>query len=69
MLVFAAAWMLTEWLRGHLLSGVAWNPLGAAWLPLGEVPLLAAWFGALGLSGLMIVVAGALSLVLPSWPT
>ncbi len=65
--VFAASWMLTEWLRGHLLSGFAWNPLGAAWLPLGEVSLLAAWVGALGLSGLMIVFAGALGLVALNW--
>ena len=62
-LVFAAAWMLTEWLRGHLLSGFAWNPLGAAWLPAGSVARLAAGIGALGLSGLLIVAAGAIVLL------
>src|SRR3546814_1114763 len=33
-LLFAAAWMLTEWLRGYLFTGFAWNPLGAVWTPL-----------------------------------
>ncbi|UAJ11608.1 apolipoprotein N-acyltransferase [Glacieibacterium megasporae] len=56
-LMFAVAWMLCEWLRGHVLSGFAWNPLGAAWLPAGGVVLGAAWIGALGLSGLMILAA------------
>lgn len=55
---FAAAWMLTEWLRGHLLSGFAWNPLGAAWLEAGAMAQGAAWVGALGLSGLLVVAAG-----------
>ncbi len=60
-LVLAAAWMLTEWLRGHVLSGFAWNPLGAAWLPAGGIALAAAGIGALGLSGLMIIVGGAVA--------
>ena len=58
-LVFAAAWMLTEWLRGHVLSGFAWNPLGAAWIPSGHLALAGAWIGGLGLSGLMILAGGA----------
>lgn len=62
-LVFAAAWMLTEWLRGHLLSGFAWNPLGAAWLQAGIVGQLAALIGALGLSGLMILIGGASGII------
>ena len=61
-LVLAAAWMLAEWLRGHLLSGFAWNPLGAAWLAAGSVAQGAAWVGALGLSGLMVVAGGAVLL-------
>jgi apolipoprotein N-acyltransferase len=62
-LVFAAAWMLTEWLRGHLLSGFAWNPLGAAWLTAGSVAQLAASVGALGLSGLMVLAGGAVVVI------
>lgn len=62
LLVFAAAWMLTEWLRGHLLSGFAWNPLGEAWLPVPGIPQAAAYVGALGLSGLMVLAGGSLAL-------
>lgn len=61
-LVFAAAWMLSEWLRGHVLSGFAWNPLGAAWLEAGSMALAAAWVGALGLSGLMVVAGGSIAI-------
>jgi apolipoprotein N-acyltransferase len=61
-LVFAAAWMLTEWLRGHVLSGFAWDPLGIAWLSAGEVSAAAAWIGGLGLSGLMALAAGAVAI-------
>jgi len=61
-LVLAAAWMLTEWLRGHLLSGFAWNPLGVAWLDAGGVGQLASLFGGLGLSGVMILAGGAVVL-------
>ncbi len=68
LLVFAAAWMLTEWLRGHLLSGFAWNPLGEAWLPVPGLPQAAAYVGALGLSGLMVLAGGALVLM-PARPT
>ena len=57
-LLFAAAWMLGEWLRGWVLSGFAWNPLGSAWLTLPVVPQAAAWVGALGLSGAMVLAGG-----------
>ena len=62
LLVFAAAWMLSEWLRGHLLSGFAWNPMGAAWLPAGGIAQGAAWIGGLGLSGLMILAGSSIVL-------
>lgn len=61
-LTFAAAWMAGEWLRGHVLSGFAWNPLGEAWLPVPGMPQAAAYVGALGLSGLMVVAGAALAL-------
>lgn len=62
LLVFAAAWMAGEWLRGHVLSGFAWNPLGEAWLPVPGLPQAAAYVGALGLSGLMVLAGGAVAL-------
>ena len=62
-LMLAAAWMLAEWLRGWVLSGFAWNPLGAAWLSAPGIAQLAAAGGALALSGLMVLAAGGTWLV------
>lgn len=59
-LMFAAAWMLGEWLRGWVLSGFAWNPLGSAWLTVPVVPQAGAWVGAIGLSGAMVLAGGTL---------
>jgi apolipoprotein N-acyltransferase len=56
--LFAAAWMLTEWLRATLLTGFAWNPLGVAWLAVPWVSQAARWIGTYGLSGLLLLVAG-----------
>ena len=63
-LVFAALWMLGEWLRGWVLSGFAWNPLGAAWLAAPGVAQLAAIGGALTLSGLMVLAGGGVWLLI-----
>jgi apolipoprotein N-acyltransferase len=63
-LALAVSWMLGEWLRGWVLTGFAWNPLGAAWLPVPGVPQLAALAGAVALSGLMVLAAGGLWLLL-----
>jgi apolipoprotein N-acyltransferase len=57
-LVLAATWMLTEWLRGTLLTGFAWNPLGVAWLGVPWVAQAARWIGTYGLSGLALLVGG-----------
>ena len=62
-LLLAAAWMLGEWLRGWVLSGFAWNPLGSAWLSAPGIAQLAAEGGALALSGLMLLAAGGLWLI------
>ena len=67
-LVLAPAWMLGEWLRGWVLSGFAWNPLGEAWVTAPGIVQLAAFGGSLALSGLMIVAGGALWLaVVRAW--
>ena len=58
-LVFAAAWIVTEYLRASLFTGFAWNPLGVALVPT-PADGLAKLIGTYGLSGCMILVAGTL---------
>jgi apolipoprotein N-acyltransferase len=60
-LVFAAAWIVTEWLRATMFTGFAWNPVGVALLPT-PASWLAAWIGTYGLSGIAILFAGSLLL-------
>jgi apolipoprotein N-acyltransferase len=61
-LVFAAAWIATEWLRATLFTGFAWNPAGVAVL---ETPLSwsALLVGTYGLSGVAALLAGLLLLL------
>ena len=61
-LLAGAAWILTEWLRGSALTGYPWPPLATIWLPVIGVARTAAWVGTYALSGLTLVVAGALLL-------
>ena len=63
-LLFAALWVATEWFRGVLFTGFAWNPLGTVWLALPPIAQVASWIGVYGLSGVLIVTAGALRLAL-----
>ncbi|MBX9874428.1 MAG: apolipoprotein N-acyltransferase, partial [Beijerinckiaceae bacterium] len=62
-LVAGAAWIITEWLRGTMFTGYPWNPLGVIWLPLIGVARSASWVGTYALSGMTVVVAGALLLL------
>ena len=57
-LIFAAAWIATEYLRGTMLTGYPWNPLSEIWLPV-ETTALATLIGTYALSGVTVVVAGA----------
>lgn len=61
-LIFAAAWIATEYLRGVMFTGYAWDPLSVIWLPVIGVARVSAWVGTYALSGLTVVVAGALLL-------
>ena len=66
-LVFAAAWIVTEWLRATMFTGFAWNPLGVAIL---ATPLSwsARLVGTYGLSGVVALVSGILLLLyLRNW--
>jgi apolipoprotein N-acyltransferase len=62
-LILAAGWIVTEWLRGTLFTGFAWNPVGVVLLP-----TAAAWMaigiGTYGLSSVAVLVGGAFRLAL-----
>jgi apolipoprotein N-acyltransferase len=62
-LFFAAAWITTEWLRATLFTGYAWDPLSVAWLPVIGIARLSALIGTYALSGVTIVAAGSLLLL------
>jgi apolipoprotein N-acyltransferase len=56
-LLFAAAWIVTEWLRATLFTGFAWNPIGVTLIDRSVAPL-AALVGTYGLSAMVILFAG-----------
>jgi apolipoprotein N-acyltransferase len=60
-LILAAAWIVTEWLRGTMFTGFAWNPVGVVLI---DSPLVlpAPLIGTYALSGIVVLVAG---LILP----
>lgn len=62
-LVSAAGWIAGEWLRATMFTGYPWNPLAAMWLPVIGVARVAAYIGTYALSGLTLLVAGALLLL------
>ena len=64
--MFAAAWIVTEWLRATLFTGFAWNPLGVVTVPLLPIASLSQWIGTYGLSGLVILASGGI-LALARW--
>ncbi|MFU7529042.1 apolipoprotein N-acyltransferase [Qipengyuania sp. ASV99] len=61
--VFAAAWIVTEWLRSWVFTGYPWPPLGlmllGGWDAQGLASLLP-WMGTYGLSGLALFTASVL---------
>lgn len=60
-LAFAGAWIVTEWTRGWLFTGFAWNPIGVAFLGNFHsrgLALLTQWIGTYGLSGALVLLAG-----------
>ncbi len=59
-LFFAAAWIVTEWLRATMFTGFAWNPLGVIWVGASGVTRL---LGTYALSGFVVLGAGTLWLL------
>ena len=58
-LVFGGAWAVTEWLRGTMFTGFPWNPAAAAIAPTPLVTITAL-IGTYGLSGLLVLLGGAI---------
>lgn len=66
-LVFAGAWIVTEWMRGWVFTGYAWNPFAMVLLGPFDRPGLAAiapLMGTYALSGLAVLLGCALVLLL-----
>jgi apolipoprotein N-acyltransferase len=62
-LLFAAAWIATEWLRATMFTGFAWNPLGVVLVP----PGLASGstiVGTYGMSAVVVLAAGGVAALL-----
>ena len=60
--VLGGCWIISEWLRSWVFTGFAWDPLGLIFLGGFARPGIAAvlpWIGTYALSGLVIVVTGA----------
>ena len=60
-LLFAACWIASEYLRATAFTGFAWNPLGVTLLPTG-IPIAATVIGTYGVGALAILAAGAILL-------
>jgi apolipoprotein N-acyltransferase len=57
--VLGGAWAITEWLRGSMFTGFPWNPVAAVMAP---TPLITITplIGTYGLSGLVVMLGGAI---------
>ena len=64
---FAGAWIVTEWLRSWVFTGYVWNPFAMVLLgPLDRpgIAALAPWLGTYALSGLAVLIACGLAVLL-----
>ena len=66
-LTAGAAWIATEWLRGVIFTGYAWDPLGVMWVPVQPVASMTAFVGTYALSGLTVAAAGTLLIAWRHW--
>ena len=66
-LFFAAAWIVTEWLRGTMFTGFAWNPLAAVFVDLPVVRDVSRNIGTYGLSAWVVGISGLLAVRVRPW--
>ncbi|MGN6376454.1 MAG: apolipoprotein N-acyltransferase [Sphingomonas sp.] len=62
-LVSGAAWIIAEWMRAVMFTGYAWDPVAVVWVAVLPVARAATWIGTYALSGLTVVLAGSLMLL------
>ena len=58
-LTLGGAWAITEWLRGTMFTGFPWNPAAASLAPTSLISITA-MIGTYGLSGLVVLLGGAI---------
>lgn len=56
-LALGAGWIATEWLRAHLFTGFAWNPVAAIWADTPGLHAALPWIGTHGLGGITVAAA------------
>jgi apolipoprotein N-acyltransferase len=64
LLALPACWLLSEWLRGWLLTGFPWSSIGYTQIPDGPLAGFAPVLGIYGVGGLLAAMAGALAWLL-----
>ncbi|WP_327785551.1 hypothetical protein [Sphingomonas changnyeongensis] len=56
-LALGASWIAAEWLRAHLFTGFAWNPVAAIWADTPGLTAVLPWIGTHGLGGITVAAA------------
>lgn len=66
-LILGASWLVTEWLRGTMFTGFAWNPVGVSLLTM-PFAQLSPFVGTYGLSALAVLMGGTAAMAFDPRP-